>query len=306
MRFAALTSVIGTGGLGTSKGLTGRTGAGARLRESALLSPRAKRRGRFPWRSGLICLAFSGLLYSVPKWNGTGPSQLPPVSPGAAPSPAWIEIPEPVDVFRLDATVFAGDAARHMARRHRTGGGRQDIWEFSGAKDDAPLLNLLIYRPGNEASPESTFYVELARRAAEAGHAVIRAEQPAPMATRFGAFEAARLVLARDGAGTKDCIGFRFANAEPDLGITGFACGGGEVSASPFASKAALACLIDQIDLAPGADDKGLIDFFAAHYTLTSPNCAGQEIDPAPSSPAKILQPGGAVPVKRQGTSRQR
>lgn len=251
-------------------------------------------------------MALSGLLYAVPKWNETWRSQLPSASPAAAPLPAWIEIPVPVDVFRLEAPEFAGDAARHLARRHRTGGGRQDIWEFGGSNENAPLLNLLIYRPGNEAPPDSPFYVELARRAAETGRAIIRAEQPAHMTTRFGAFEAARLGLARDGASIKDCIGFRFANAEPGFRITGFACGGGEALASPLASTAALACLIDQIDLAPAADDKGLIDFFAAHYTLPSPVCSGREIDPAPSPSAKILQTGDAAPMKRQGPSRQR
>jgi hypothetical protein len=102
------------------------------------------------------------------------------------------------------------------------------------SNENAPLLNLLIYHPGSEAAPDSSFYVELARRAAETGRAIIRAEQPVEMATRFGAFEIARLGLERNGAAAKKCLGFRFANAEPKLRITGFACGGGEAPTSPL------------------------------------------------------------------------
>jgi len=168
------------------------------------------------------------------------------------------------------------------------------------------LLNLLFYQPGNEATPDSSFYVELARRAAETGRAIIRAEQPGEMATRFGAFEVARLDLARDSASPQECLGFRFANMEPNLRITGFACGGGAALVSPLTSKAALACLIDQLDLAPATEDKGLIDFFAAHYAIRRPDCLGQRSESMPLHQARPLKTSEAGPIKRQGTSHQK
>jgi hypothetical protein len=228
----------------------------------------------------MICLAASGVLYNFSKLSETGQPRLPAASPVAAPLPAWVEISRPREIFRLEAPEFAGEAKLYVARQHRTGGGRQDIWEFGGSNETAPLLNLLIYQPGNEAPPDSPFYVELARRAAETGRAIIRAEQPVLMATRFGAFEIARLDLARDGTAARECLGFRFANMEPNLRITGFACGGGEGPVSPLTSKAALTCFIDQIDLAPAVEDKGLVDFFAANYAIRSPNCPEPRIDP--------------------------
>jgi len=112
--------------------------------------------------------------------------------------------------------------------------------------------------------------VELARRAAETGRAIIRAEQPGEMATRFGAFEVARLGLARDSASPQECLGFRFANMEPNLRITGFACGGGAALASPSHQKRRLPALSTSSTRA-GNEDKGLIDFFAAHYAIRSP-----------------------------------
>jgi hypothetical protein len=80
--------------------------------------------------------------------------------------------------------------------------------------------------PGKEAPPDQPFFVDLARRAAETGRAITRAVRPSAIVTRFGAFEVAGLDLARGGTPATECLGFRFANAVPDLRITGFACGG--------------------------------------------------------------------------------
>jgi hypothetical protein len=253
----------------------------------------------------MIGLGLCGLLFAFLEVKETGQGRLPSMVSVAAPLPAWIEILSPPDVFHIEAPAFEENARLHVARRHRTGGGRQDIWEFGGTNENAPLLNLLIYQPGDETLPDSSFYVDLTRRAAETGRAVIRAEQPGEMATRFGDFEVARLDLARVGASPRECLGFRFVNAEPRLRITGFACGGGEAITPPLTAKAALACLIDQIDLAPGVGDKGLIDFFAAHYAIRSPDCLGQRVESAPLPPARSGKRGKAAPIKRQGSSRQ-
>jgi hypothetical protein len=305
MRFAALTSMRGAG-----QSLAWQAGVRTHSRNGAPALPRAKPSSRFPWRSGMICLAALSLLHACLHFNETGQTLSPSASPVAAPLPAWIEILRPREIFHLETPEFAGGAELYVARRHRTGGGRQDIWEFGGLSEAAPLLNLLIYQPGTEAAPDASFYVELARRAAETGRAIIRAEQPVEITTKFGAFEIARLGLARDGASPRKCLGFRFDNAAPSLHVTGFACGGGEMLASPLTwpleSKAALACLIDRIDLAPDAEDKGLIDFFAAHYAIRSPNCPGPEIDPVPVRPARLLKTSEAAQTKRQGASRQR
>jgi hypothetical protein len=293
MRVAALTNVRGNS-QGVTIGAHVRTGLQAR--SSSLLV--SKRFRHFRWRPGLFFLALYGVLYFFTESNKIGPEGVSAASSVPAPLPAWVEIPIPEDVFRLETPEFAGGA--YSARRHRTGGGRQDIFEFSGATEKAPLLSLLIYQPGSEVAPDSSFFVELARRAAASGRGIIRAGQPVEMTTRFGAFEVARLGLARDRAAAKDCLGFRFANAEPGLRISGFACGGESLD-SPGITTAVLACIIDQIDLAPGAGDKGLVDFFAAHYALRGPNCLEPGIDPLP--PAQISKTGGTAPLKARKKS---
>jgi hypothetical protein len=303
MRFAALTSVMGT-----SHSLVWRDGVRMRLRNGTPPMPRAKKSSRFPRHLGMLCVAASSLIYAFSELHETGQTRPPPATV-TAPLPAWIEISRPREIFHIETAEFPGGAKFYVARQHRTGGGRQDIWELGGSSENAPLLNLLIYQPGTEAVPGSSFYVELARRAAETGRAIVRAEQPVEMTTKFGAFEIARLGLASDGASTQNCLGFRFDNAAPSLHINGFACGG-EALASPLpwplASKAALTCLIDQIDLAPAAEDKGLIDFFAAHYAIRSPDCPGPGNDPVSLYPERPLKTGEAAQIKRQATSHQR
>lgn len=282
-----------------SQSLTGDTGDRTSLRTGGPSLPRAKRSRRFLWRLGAICLALSGLLYAFALLSEAGSSRLQFKSPVAAPLPAWIEIPRPQEIFRLEAPELAGEAKFYDARRHRTGGGRQDILEFGGSNGNAPMLHLVIYRPGKEPAPDQPFFVDLARRAAETGRAITRAAQPTPMATRFGAFEVAGLSLARNGAPATECLGFRFANAAPDLRITGFACGGGPALVSPLLSKSALACLIGGIGLAPTAEDTGLVRFFAAHDAIRT-SCP----NPAPLVPARLSKAAEAAPIKRQGKSR--
>ncbi len=153
-------------------------------------------------------------------WDGAQPR----TSLATAPLPIWTEILGPAEVFRLDAPVF-GEETRsgYRAMQHRTGGGRQDILELGGAKDAAPKFRLVIYRPGSETVPKQSFFVELARRAAESGQAITRLTQPGAMATKFGDFEVAELGLAQGGRPAREFRGFRFSPTAPDLPIAGFA-----------------------------------------------------------------------------------
>ncbi len=236
--------------------------------------PRARPHRRARGRLAAICLGLLGLLAALAWRGGSGP--LEPLSlRGAAPAPAWIEIQDPAGVFRLEAPEFADAVQSYAALRHRTGGGRQDILEFGGAVGEAPAFRFVAYRPGGEAVPPQAFFVELARRAAEAGLAITRAAQPSMVATRFGGFEVAEMSLSGSGSAARECLGFRFNTMEPDIRFAGFACGTGEPGDIPQ-PKTALACLIDQIDLAPTAGDESLVWFFAAHAPGRSPRCGDE------------------------------
>jgi hypothetical protein len=72
-----------------------------------------------------------------------GPPNRDPEVPSVAPFPAWIDIRDASEVFHLDAPEMAGETRSYKALRHRSGGGRQDILEFSGGESAEPEFRLV-------------------------------------------------------------------------------------------------------------------------------------------------------------------
>ena len=108
----------------------------------------------------------------------------------SAPPPDWVDIARPFQLFDLSAPHLPRSTLTYAARRHRTGGGRQDILTF-GKLDggDAPFFRLMLYRVGTEAAPQAPLFVDLVRLAAAAGladHPQSAARRHSP--TRFGRF----------------------------------------------------------------------------------------------------------------------
>jgi len=147
-----------------------------------------------------------------------------PKSDGPRLWPAWIEIAGPLTFSALKTPEFSGDATRLCRTAASNGGGPPGhLWSSRVRMRPRLCLNLLIYQPGNEATPDSSFYVELARRAAETGRAIIRGGAAGGDGHRFGAFEVARLGLARDSASPQECLGFVSPTMEPRPAHHGFA-----------------------------------------------------------------------------------
>lgn len=250
----------------------GRTDARHGSSAARQMRARPNRSFSFFWRRGAAGLGICGLIPALALWNSPEGNQSRSFPPPAAPSPAWIEISRPREIIALEAPEPPEGKKVYAAWRHQAGGGRKDVLELSGTAGNPPRLRLVLYRRGTESSPEQPFYVDLVRQAAESGWAVTRAAQPSAMATRFGAFEAAELGFFRPGSPGRECLGFRFLNAAPELRMTGFACGG-PASKAPAPSKPELACLVDRVELAPTADDADLVWFFAAHEIGRDPTC---------------------------------
>jgi hypothetical protein len=227
-------------------------------------------KGRF-----IACsLALIGLL-QIAAWFDGGLSRQPAADHrAAAPRQIWTGVLHKAEVFRLDAPEFAGQPRSYRALQDRTGGGRQDVLELGGDGDAAPNFRLVIYRPGSETVPNQSFFVELARRAAETGRAISRMTQPDMVATKFGDFEVSELLLAWGRGPPRECLGFRFAATAPDLRIDGFACGALQ-SAPYLPPKAGLACLIDSLELVAPPEDEQLVWFFAAHERTGHSPCQG-------------------------------
>jgi hypothetical protein len=187
------------------------------FRNRSLPPSRAKRTKSFVVRLFMVSAAglagAAAIMYGALDRASTGgamPAAHPP------PPPAWVELAPALAMFQLDAPEFVAGPRMREARRHRTGGGRQDMWLFGDANGESPFLRLMVYKVGAEIAPSATFFVDLARRAAEIGHAIAKSTQPTALATRFGNFEVADLNLVRAGAVETPCLGFRFAVGSPE------------------------------------------------------------------------------------------
>ncbi len=182
----------------------------------------------------------------------------------AAPAalPMWQETAGATPAFVLDAPMFASETVAFSARGH-TKGGREDIFTF-GVPGGAQA-RMVAYRPGGEAAPAGTFFLETARRAAEAGYAVVRSELPFAVGTRFGPAEAADVSLTSGGE-PQSCLAFRLALETADMRLSGWLCGGARRP-----DRAQLACFIDRLDLAAGTTDMLLRAAFAGKSSSCPP-----------------------------------
>ena len=213
----------------------------------------------------------------------------------AAPLPAWTDIRQPIELFGLNAPDLPRSTLTYEARRHRTGGGRQDILTFGKLNgDQAPFVRLMLYRVGAEKPTQAPLFVELARLAADAGLSITRSLAPEELATRFGDFETADIDLAAGAGAATPCLGFRGAGLDSSFRISGVACG---IPAKPL-SRPALACLLDRLDLNSAADDGTLAGFFAATELRRDPICAGTGLAPMVSQANWIDQDDAPPPLR--------
>ena len=138
--------------------------------------------------------------------------------------------------------------------------------EFAGT---GPFLRVSVYRHGSEKSADAAYFVDMARRAAQLGLSLGRANNAETQATRLGDIETAALTLTEGRVARDNCRGFRFSAAQLGLTLAGFACGAGQEAVS----GGDLACLLDRLDLVSAGEDRALRDFFAAAQARGARGC---------------------------------
>ena len=146
--------------------------------------------------------------------------------------------------------------------------------EFAGTD---PFVRVSVYRHGSEKSADAAFFVDMARRAAQLGLSLGRADFAEAQATRLGDVETAALTMTEGRVTRENCRGFRFSAAQLGLTVAGFACGAGQEAVS----GGDLACLLDRLDLVSAGEDRALRDFFAAAQARGARGCADSASSPA-------------------------
>lgn len=241
-------------------------------------------------RPALAGATTTGLIFAALLM--TGAERAPVAETPAAPPPRWIDISRPLPMYGLEAPEFARASFAYAVRRKSDESAREDFLTFGAFSDRQAWLRLSVHRGAADAGA-AFFFVEAARRAAEAGLALDRLGQPAPLKTRFGDGEFAEARLATAGGASREgCLAFSVAAGGPALRVTGLVCG---PDGAAF-DRRRLACLVGRLDLLGAGDDPGLKAFFADAELRRDPSCPTRGraafADAAPAEQRPQLRPG--------------
>lgn len=235
-----------------------------------------------------LCLALLGGAGLLTQMLATEPAR--EAEPVATARPVWIDLAKPVPLFALAAPRLAQEKSHREARRHASGGGREDVLTFGEFAAQRNFLRLAVYRRGAETAVEAAFFVEMARRAAPLGLAVVHADVERDQPTRFGPLATAALTLSEGGVARENCRGFLLRAESPAVTMAGLAC----APAGETMAPAELACLVERIEFVGGTAERPLADFFAAAKARPiAENCAPRPAAPTRAA-AKKLSRGGS------------
>jgi hypothetical protein len=250
------------------------------------LGPRVRHRRRLPWlrivlgSSAAIALLTAYAEERAPRppariAAAAPPAELPPLK---EPSPPAWTADSRAPLYQLAAEPEAG--WRRSSRRHLHGA-REESFTRGSLTDPALHARLSLIRAEEGIARQPSFYLELVRRAAELGVAVVRLGRLERVESQFGLLETATATLLSDGV-ERPCQAFRFTVAEIGFHLDGWICAppGGEAALSP-------ACLVDGIRLSDEADD-ALKLLFAQAERRRSGRC-----DPPRRTSGRSASPGG-------------
>jgi hypothetical protein len=210
---------------------------------------------------GVTSLAAAGFLA---QWRA-----VPPVLETPPPAPVWLDIAKPLQIYGLAAPQLAREKFAYAARRHSTGGGREDLLTFGEFAGKKWFFRLSVYRHGQELAADAPFFVDMARRAAPLGLSLDHATLERAEKSRFGDLETAELTLSENAFSRGNCRGVRLVRPEPGLTLAGLACA---PAAEPL-SAPDLACLVGRLDLLAAGADRPLRDFFGAAQARATRGC---------------------------------
>lgn len=240
---------------------------------------RRVRRKRRSWPRLILTsgLMIAGLVYLAQQKSGEtgGESRSDGRTPVLiAPAPAWT----PVDATPALYAIETSTGPRSVETRQHTSGAREDTVTM-GRFGDPGYTRLTLVQ--NSSEPVRSFFIDIVRRAAQAGLAVPRTSQARTIATKFGPVEAASVTLA--GSGERDCRAFRFSDGPSGFGFQGWTCG---ADAAP-PDDARLACFIDGITLS-GAGTSSMRALFArAERNRTEACTVGRAVSTGVRSPPR-------------------
>jgi hypothetical protein len=214
---------------------------------------------------GAIGLIFLGV--ALFPWHDVQTASVASAGRAPAAPEEWQAVEKPAMPVSIDMPEWKGLGRSHEARRHARTRLREDLIAIGQPQSNGVYARLVLARSANgEPLPGGSFYLDVTRRAAQAGLAVIKSEAPSSLDTKFGPFEMAEFNMAT-GSVTRPCFAFRGPEGESGIRMTGFVCGTAEKKPDPRQ----LTCFIDRLE--PSIEDRTVRDLFRGTEAFRSAAC---------------------------------
>jgi hypothetical protein len=213
---------------------------------------------RLTFSRALAALSAAALFAFVVTDLGTSPAKSSVTHERPAKS-AWIETPRANGAYEIASPSLQGMEQNYLTRRHRNGGGRQDLITFGAANSAAAAyIRIALYRPGTEGAIPMDPVEAVTAVAAES---MIHADVSGPtgiVITKFGDLATVEMKLTTD-QGPRTCLAAAAKFDEPSLGLVAWYCNPGV----EIVAVGQVACLLDRLALVSSGRDEKLIEFFA-------------------------------------------
>ena len=214
---------------------------------------------------GALGLLFLGV--ALFPWQEPQSASHAPQASAVRATQEWQAVDKPVMPVSLDMPEWKGLARTYEARRHTQTRLREDMIAIGQPASQGLYARLVLTRSANgEALPSGSFFLDITRRAAQVGLAVIKNDAPSSLDTKLGPFEMAEAEMVT-GSITRPCFAFRGPEGESGVRLTGFLCGTAERKPDPRQ----LTCFIDRLE--PAIDDRALRDQFRGSEAYRHPAC---------------------------------
>jgi len=159
----------------------------------------------------------------------------------------------PVPAFTLRLTDQLDKSATYTVLRYPAGG-RKDIFRWGKPSQRPALVELELYRLGDEADAATDPASNLAMRMAVDGPDAL--EPAGVIDSKFGPFGLMRQTGAHEGVGA--CLGFLKSVSVPALRISGWTCQGAGVASR----RTAIGCMLNRLTLLSAGSEPGIADWF--------------------------------------------
>ena len=187
--------------------------------------------------------------------------------------------------FDLVAPGFAQEKKTLSSRDTGDENGRIDSLTMGDFAHGGMFLRIDIHRGLGPIEANPDFYLDMTRHANRQLLTVNKIAHPAPLNTKFGAFEAADMRIAAadgpPGAEPRACVGARLVDKTGTLEIAGLFCAA--ATGAPFA-RATVGCLLDSLAYAPAEAEGEATAFFEKANATPAAACANSAPDDVTAS----------------------